>query len=62
MRRNDLFKLAAINAGLDITKDYFSLTFSEIAKVDEIRKAFRYSGENSLGRSKTRQFWYAIQK
>lgn len=62
MRRNNLFKLAAINACLDITKDYFSLTFSEIAKVDEIRKAFRYSGKNSMGRSKTRQFWYAIQK
>lgn len=62
MKRNDLFKRAAIDAGLDVTKDYFSLSSSEISKVDEIRRAFRYSGRNYLGRSKTRQFWYAIQK
>lgn len=62
MKRNELFKQAAIGAGLDITKDYFSLTFAEIAKVEELRKAFKYSGRNYLGRSKTRQFWYAIQK
>ena len=28
MKRNDLFKRAAIDAGLDVTKDYFSLSFS----------------------------------
>lgn len=62
MKRNDLFKRAAIDAGLDVTKDYFSLSSSDIAKVEELRKVFKYSGRNYLGRSKTRQFWYAIQK
>ena len=62
MKRNDLFKRAAIEAGLDVTKDYFSLSSSDIAKVEELRKVFKYSGRNYLGRSKTRQFWYAIQK
>lgn len=62
MKRNELFKRAAIDAGLDVTKDYFSLSSSDIAKVEELRKVFKYSGRNYLGRSKTRQFWYAIQK
>lgn len=62
MRRNKLFAEACKNAGLDLTKDYFILSGSEIAKLDEIRKAFHYSGTNYLGRSKTRQFWYACKK
>lgn len=59
--RRNAFKAAAVAAGLDTTKNFFALSFAEIDKVDEIRKSFNYSGRNYLGRSRCRQFWYAIQ-
>lgn len=62
MARNKYFKEAAINAGLDVEKDFFSLSCSEVSKVDEIRRMFKYSGRNYIGRSPARQFWYAIQR
>jgi hypothetical protein len=61
MRRNKFFAQAIKNAGLDLTKDYFSLSSYEISIVDTIRKSFNYSGRNYLGRSRSRQFWYAAQ-
>jgi len=54
MRRNKYFCDALKNAGIDIKKDYFSLTSSEISTVEEIRKAFKYSGKNCIGRSPNR--------
>ena len=60
--RRNAFRKAIISAGIDIEKDFFSLSFSEISKVDEIRKSFGFSGNNYLGRSKARQFYYAAQK
>lgn len=62
MARNKYFADAVKAAGIDLNKDYFSLSFSEINKIDEIRRAFGYSGKNYLGRSKARQFYYAAQK
>lgn len=62
MARNKYFADALTAAGIDLNKDYFSLSFAEISKVEEIRKVFKYSGANSIGRSKTRQFYYAAQK
>ena len=61
MRRNKFFAQTIKNAGLDLTKDYFSLSSYEISIVDTIRKSFNYSGRNYLGRSRSRQFWYAAQ-
>lgn len=62
MARNKYFKEALNAAGLNTEKDFFSLSGSEITKVDEIRRAFKYSGRNSIGRSPARQFWYAAQR
>ena len=61
-KRNELFANAVKVAGIDIEKDFFALSSDDVRKVEEIRKAFRYSGKNYLGRSRVRQFWYACQK
>ena len=60
--RRTAFANALIDAGIDISKDFFALSFSEIDKVDKIRRMFGYDGKNYLGRSKARQFYYAAQK
>lgn len=59
--RRAAFAAAIKAAGIDLNKDFFALDFSEISKVDEIRKTFRYDGKNYLGRSRARQFYYAAQ-
>lgn len=59
--RRAAFSAAIKAAGIDLNKDFFSLDFSEISKIDEIRKTFRYDGKNYSGRSKARQFYYAAQ-
>lgn len=61
MKRNVFFAQALKAAGIDLTKDFFCLSSSEVSKVDEIRRAFRYSGKNSVGRSPARQFYYSAQ-
>jgi hypothetical protein len=62
MKRNSLFAAEIKKAGIDLNKDFYELTNTEIFKVDEIRKSLKYSGYNTLMRSKVRQFWYAAQK
>jgi hypothetical protein len=61
MKRNKLFADACKRAGIDLNKDFFELRNDEITTVDEIRRAFRYSGKNAAGRSRVRQFYYAAQ-
>jgi len=61
MTRRKLFADALTAAGIDLSKDFFELSSGEISKVDEIRRAFRYSGKNSIGRSPARQFYYSAQ-
>ena len=61
MTRRKLFADALTAAGIDLNKDFFELSSGEISKVDEIRRAFRYSGKNSVGRSLARQFYYSAQ-
>lgn len=60
--RNKFFAETIKAAGIDLSKDFFELTTGEVYKVDEIRKSFRYSGRNPLGRSACRQFWYSAQR
>lgn len=62
MARNKYFADAIKAAGIDLNKDFFTLSFSDISKVNEIRRAFKYSGKNSVGRSRARQFYYAAQR
>lgn len=59
--RRVAFRNAIISAGIDIKKDFFALSFSDIDKIDQIRKTFGYDGSNYLGRSKARQFYYSAQ-
>ena len=49
-------------AGLDLKKDFFSLTYREIDIVDNVRRSFGYNYRSPLGRSVCRSFWYAAQK
>lgn len=60
--RNKMFAAVITAYGIDLKKDFFSLTDSEINCIDDIRRGFKYSGRNYLGRSKVRQFWYAAQR
>lgn len=62
MTRRKLFADALTAAGIDLQKDFFSLSSAEISKVDEIRRAFRFSGKNYFGRSACRQFYYSAQR
>lgn len=61
MTRRKLFADALTAAGIDLNKDFFTLSSGEVSKVYEIRRAFRYSGKNSVGRSPARQFYYSAQ-
>ena len=61
MKRNNLFADALKRVGIDLNKDFFELRNDEITTVDEIRRAFRYSGKNAAARSRVRQFYYAAQ-
>ena len=60
--RRTAFAKSIKDNGIDLNKDFFSLSFEEISKVDDIRKSFGYDGKNYLGRSRVRQFWYSAQK
>ncbi len=62
MARNKYFADAIKAAGIDLEKDFFTLSSSDISKVDEIRRTFKYSGKNYIGRSPARQFYYAAQR
>lgn len=62
MARNKQFARALKDNRIDLNADYFELTDNEISIVDKFRRKFRYNGRNSLGRSATRQFYYAAQK
>ena len=48
--------------GINLEKDFFELTHNELNIVEKVRKAFKFSGRNSLGRSACRQFYYHCQK
>lgn len=42
--------------------DYFTLKSQHLDTLEDERKKAKYSGSNSLGRGKTRQFFYHLQK
>ena len=62
MKRNVFFADACRAAGIRLEKSFFELSGAELSKLDDIRKAFRYSGKNSAGRSPLRQFYYAVKR
>lgn len=46
----------------DFSKDFFTLRYSDIAELDKLRREYKYSGRNSLGREPVRQFYYQLQE
>ena len=60
--KKQLAKDLVKRAGLNLNKDYYQLSSSEITKLTDIRKAIGYKGTNSSGRSPSRQFWYYVQR
>lgn len=46
----------------DFNKDFFRLRYSDIAELDKLRREYKYSGRNSLGREPVRQFYYQLQE
>lgn len=51
-----------ISNGINLEKDFYELTNDELRIVEKVRKAFKFSGRNNLGRSACRQFYYHCQK
>ena len=47
--------------GINLEKDFFELRSDEITTVDNVRKSMKFSGRNSVGRSRARQFYYFAQ-
>ena len=64
MRQNRQKEYAAAlaAAGIDTKANFYSLNSSNIRKVDEIRRRFKFSGRNSLGRTPEYQFYLCAQK
>jgi hypothetical protein len=46
----------------DYTKNFYELRYSDIAELDKLRREYKYSGRNSLGREPVRQFYYQLQE
>lgn len=47
--------------GIDLSMDYFSLSHEQQRVVSVVRKAFKYSGKNNVGRFADQQFYYHCQ-
>lgn len=45
----------------DLLNDFYELIYSEMSELDDIRRKYKYSGKNSLGREPVRQFLYKLQ-
>lgn len=59
--RRNLMRSACKAAGVDLNKDFFSLSSAERANVEEVRKAFKFKGKNNVGRTPGQQFYYYVQ-
>lgn len=62
MTRRKLFADALTAAGIDLQKDYFTLSSTERNKVNEIRLAFHYYGKKPHSRTPLQQFYYSAQR
>ena len=62
MKNDKLYAQAITNKNIDLNKDFFELTHREVSIIDELRKVFKFSGRNNLGREPVRQFYYAAQR
>ena len=62
MTNIDLHASVLRTNGINLEKDFFELTNDELTIVENVRKAFKFSGRNNLGRSACRQFYYHCQK
>lgn len=48
--------------GINLNKDFLELTDTELKIVEDVRKIFKFSGRNNLGRSADQQFYYHCQR
>ena len=49
------------SAGIDLRKNFFELSWSEVSEVKRIGKKFGYRSANN-DRSYARNFWYAVKR
>ena len=61
MTRRKLFADALTAAGIDLNKDYFTLSSTERSKIEEIRRAFHYYGKKPHSLTPLQQFYYSAQ-
>lgn len=47
--------------GLNLKKDFFELSGTELHTLEDFKKVCNYKGDNELGRSRLRQFFYHLQ-
>ena len=59
--RRAAYRAAAVAAGLDVTKNYFALSWDELNNLQWIADLYKYTSSSTTGRSRLQAFWYAIQ-
>lgn len=59
--RRAAYRAAAVVAGLDVTKNYFSLSWDELENLRWIADLYKYTSKSTTGRTRLQAFWYAIQ-
>lgn len=57
--RRRSFKAAIIAAGIDTNKDFYTLSFSDLAILADLARAFKYRKSASFPGSLARAFYYS---
>lgn len=60
--RRASFAAAIAAAGVDLSKDFFELSFSEISTVHDLAKTFKYRRPAGFPGSLGRAFYYSAQR
>ena len=51
-----------IFSGFNLRADFFTLTFSQLSTLEDCMKADGYRYDSPLGRSRSRSYWYSLQR
>lgn len=46
----------------DFSRGFYELSYSDISLLEKLRRKYKYSGNNSYGRSPVQQFYYRLQE
>ena len=60
--RRRAFRAAIEAAGIDMNTDFFALSFSDIAALDNLARVYRYRRPASFPGSTARAFFYSAQR